>query len=552
MLHHAHDQLIGTTIDNRYRLTQFLGEGAFAWVYEASEMFADEHVGRVAVKLIRPGDEQHRRGLVREIQALAQLSHSHVLGYRTAGVATEQSLAGLFYIVTELADGSLADLIAGGSRPSADDLRTVACQVAAGLEYIHAQGAVHRDVKPANILRVKGVWKLADFGLARAVGGSVVSASGHKGTLGYMAPEVLDGQIGPASDVYSLGVTLLECLTGRLAHEGETEAQFMRNLLTKPAGIPGEVGEPWRTALSRCLQQAPRDRCSAGDIAALLAHTPAASPTHSPAPPPPIPVQVASPRRPPAVAPGVSPWQREGARVGEEITGPDGGRYVWVPAGEFMMGSEDYDDEGSEDYDDEKPVHRVRLTRGFWLSKCQVTNAQYRRFCEATSREFPSHGNQGDGHPVVCVSWDDAVAYCEHYGLQLPTEAQWEYAARGPEGRVYPWGNKWDRRRCCNEENKGPGEWTHPVGSFAAGASWCGALDMAGNVWEWCGDRYQERYYTVSPEEDPPGPASGEYRVVRGGGWLSNATICRSASRLRSEPAKRLNGDGFRPVVAPR
>jgi len=234
-----------------------------------------------------------------------------------------------------------------------------------------------------------------------------------------------------------------------------------------------------------------------------------------------------------------------GREAGEEIVGPDGGTYVWVPAGEFMM--------GSDKYDDEKPVHEVQVTKGFWLGKHEVTNAQYGAFCKATGRRFPSESGQGDDHPVVYVDWEDATAYCEHYGLRLPTEAEWEYGARGSEGRTYPWGDEWDAQKCCSGDNRGPGGRTFPVGSFAASGSWCGALDMAGNVWEWCSDWYDEDYYQSSPSSDPSGPTAGGARVLRGGGWFSYAYGCRSALRRRDTPSERDLGLGFRVVVgAPR
>ena len=264
------------------------------------------------------------------------------------------------------------------------------------------------------------------------------------------------------------------------------------------------------------------------------------------------------PAAPAPAAPSGRPWEREGTRAGEEITGPDGGTYVWVPPGEFMMGSED-------GFDNEKPVHKVRITKGYWLSKCEVTNAQYKVFCEATGHRAPEQADWGEPvwrnggypsemarHPVVCVSWEDATAYCEHYGLRLPTEAEWEYAARGSKGTAYPWGNEWDQSKCCSEENTGPGGQTYPVGSFPAGASWCGALDLAGNVWEWCGDWYDTGDYQESPEIDPKGPQTGQYRVVRGGGWYNNATPCRSASRARGVPSRRSGNVGLRPVLVPR
>lgn len=224
-----------------------------------------------------------------------------------------------------------------------------------------------------------------------------------------------------------------------------------------------------------------------------------------------------------------------GTRAGEEWTGPDGGTYVWVPPGEFAMGSED-------GYSDERPVHRVRITRGFWLGKHEVTNARYRRYCEATGKTFPTDSDQGDDHPVVFVSWDDAKAYCGHYGLSLPTEAQWEYAARGWDLK-YPWGNEWDARKCCNTDNKGPGGQTFPVGSFPEGVSWCGALDMAGNVEEWCAD--WRGPYTVESADDPTGPATGSYRLVRGGSWVINGD-CRTVSRRSADPIVRHDGLGFR------
>ena len=126
---------------------------------------------------------------------------------------------------------------------------------------------------------------------------------------------------------------------------------------------------------------------------------------------------------------------------------------------------------------------------------------------------------------------EGAAAYCAHYVYVLPTEAQWEYAARGPDARTWPWGNLWDAGKCCNINNKGPGGTTFPVGSFAAGASWCGALDMTGNIHEWCADWYDEEYYQVSPELNPQGPDSGTHRVARGGFWNTGESACKAARR---------------------
>ncbi len=242
-----------------------------------------------------------------------------------------------------------------------------------------------------------------------------------------------------------------------------------------------------------------------------------------------------------------NPWERPGANLGDEITGPDGGKMVWVPPGEFMMGSPE-----GEAYLDEHPQHKVRITKGFWLGKYTVKNGQYRAFCQATGRVFPEGSGNGPNHPVVCVSWDDAAAYCDHNRLVLPTEAQWEYAARGPQSLRYPWGNEWDPKKCCNFENLGAG---HPptmeVGSIPAGDSWCGLCDMAGNVWEWCADWYQEGYYAESPVDDPSGPESGIARLLRGGSWGDDAFSCRSAIRHTHDPDHGGDDFGFRVARTP-
>ena len=232
-----------------------------------------------------------------------------------------------------------------------------------------------------------------------------------------------------------------------------------------------------------------------------------------------------------SVARDAKPWEKSGTKAGEEIVGPDGGTMVWVPAGQFTMGSAP-----GEGYANEHPAHRVIITKGFWLGKCPVTNAQYRRFCRATGAQFPQDSDQGGSFPVGSLSGDEAVKYCAHYGLSLPTEAQWEYAARGPESRVYPWGNEWNPMKCCNAENKGPDGRGFPVGSFPAGASWCGALDLAGGGIQWCQDWFSDGYYAHSLAADPPGPEPGVERVARGSDWDSDASMCRCALRWACGP----------------
>ena len=198
---------------------------------------------------------------------------------------------------------------------------------------------------------------------------------------------------------------------------------------------------------------------------------------------------------------------------------PPPAEMILIPAGEFIMGSPEGEGDANE-----HPQHPVFLN-AFYIDKYEVTNALYKQFMSATGHIAPlfwddeeyNHPNQ----PVVRVTWHDAVAYAEWAGKRLPTEAEWEKAARGTDGRIYPWGNEWDSSK-CNSGVSGDGyEYTAPVGSFPAGASPYGVMDMAGNVWEWCADWYDKDYYSSqSSQQNPKGPDSGTYRVLRGGSWV--------------------------------
>jgi WD40 repeat protein len=216
----------------------------------------------------------------------------------------------------------------------------------------------------------------------------------------------------------------------------------------------------------------------------------------------------------------------------------DGMVMVYVPAGEFEMGST----EG-----DEQPVHTVALD-SFWIDRTEVTNVQYARCVTAGACGLPlefgsrySNRTYAD-YPVTGVGWYQAEAYCAWAGARLPTEAEWEYAARGPEGRMYPWG---DSAPDCGKANYGGcvGD-TTAVGSYPAGASWCGALDLAGNVWEWVADWYGA--YPSGRQVNPTGPSSGEYRILRGGAWADGQNDARSAYRNWLNPVRLLGGAGLR------
>lgn len=209
--------------------------------------------------------------------------------------------------------------------------------------------------------------------------------------------------------------------------------------------------------------------------------------------------------------------------------------WVSIPGGEFSMGS-------TEEDDDCRPIHRVRV-HPFRISRDEVTHAQYAAFLAASGRKAPVHWGEprwsGDAQPVIGVSWDDAEAFCRWAGGRLPTEAEWEFAARGAEGRRYPWGNQDpDKSRAVFHLDVGFGQ-TAAVGSAPTGATPLGVRDLAGNVFEWCADWYDAAYYAHSPQEDPAGPSHGTHRVIRGGSWLSLPDALHAAARGKYPPGSR-------------
>ena len=209
---------------------------------------------------------------------------------------------------------------------------------------------------------------------------------------------------------------------------------------------------------------------------------------------------------------------------------------VLIPAGDFLMGNSQSKD---------NPVHKIYLDT-HWIDTHEVTNEQYRKFLDATGHAAPQYWQDpkynSDQLPVVGITWENAQAYCAWKGKRLPTEAEWERAARGMQSRLYPWGDRYDAERTNTREsnNRQP----VPVGSYPTGMSAEGILDLSGNVWEWCHDWYDKDYYPASPARNPTGPNTGNKRVIRGGGW--SAPQVDMSQRHGEKPTKTYPSLGFR------
>jgi formylglycine-generating enzyme len=276
------------------------------------------------------------------------------------------------------------------------------------------------------------------------------------------------------------------------------------------------------------------------------------------------------------------PAQKAGPKPGEVLENPkDGLKYVWIPPGIFTMGCSPGDDEC---FGWERPAHEVTLSKGFWIGQTEVTVGAYQRFAAATGRQMGSApgfnaGWANQNMPIVNVSWDESLVYCQWSGGRLPTEAEWEYAARAgsPEPRyglrddIAWYGDNSGRQHLDSDalwkkDEAARGNWivprktprkadyfrqisengngAHEVGQKRANG--LGLHDTIGNVWEWVNDWQEENYYQNSPSSDPQGPTNGTSRVARGGAWYTTPGFVRVSVRTWNVPSLRNDSYGLR------
>jgi len=632
--------LVGSWLD-QYQIVEEIGRGGMAVVYRAYQPSLNR---QVALKVLPPQfafNAAFVERFQREARSAAKLNHPHIVVIYDIGQHDE-----LHYIVMEYLDGrTLKQIIEQKGSLSTAQALNIVVQIADALDYAHQRGLVHRDVKPDNIfVSPNGHVTLTDFGIVKAAFDTRLTQTGTLvGTPEYMSPEQAEGaQIDHRTDIYSLGVVLYNMLSGQVPFQGATPQSVLYGHVHKPppplSGVHRLVETVVFTALAKkpeqrfqqagqmadALQRAASAKNSLSvpsalnrkglwlmaGVAAFLLFTaailvvavgnksnksslsktptvPTPVPTTSVLPskaletatvflptiePPALPPQPVAAASPPALLPGeVRIWPLDGASL------------VYIPSGEFRMGTDD----GAKD---EGPAHTVYLD-AFWIDQFEVTTRQFQQFVDNSGHrttaedEGWSHTWTGGSdvwtetagaqwhhpsgpnstiaalqeHPVVAVSWYDAVAYCQWAGRRLPTEAEWEKAARGSDERRWPWGDAWacgranfDDETTLDTETVGCVDGyprTAPIGSYTLGASPFGVYDLTGNVSEWVNDWYGADYYAISPAHNPSGPASGRERILRGGGWFSTTSFY-VPRRRPSVPSERVESLGFRCAVS--
>ncbi|MGZ3419247.1 MAG: bifunctional serine/threonine-protein kinase/formylglycine-generating enzyme family protein [Polyangiales bacterium] len=524
------------TMISVYRIDGVLGEGGMGVVYEAWDTDRDRRIALKCLHTNLAGDPGIRRRFLREAKVLQGWSHPNIVAVHDL---VEQDY--LLAIVMEHVDGpSLArHLDRWRGRMPFDEVRTIFGGVLEAMEAAHERGIVHRDLKPENIL-VKdegGVYraKVVDFGIARILEGTTLTMSGAMlGTSKYMSPEQVKApqDVDARSDIYSLGVTLYELVTGKVPFDEPSHFAVMMAHVSatpkKPSSLRKDLPKPLEELILQCLAKDPKARPA--NCRELLARfeeaLPAVSTTRDPSS---------------SVIPRAA-----------TLRDRDGYEMVLVSGGPFQMGK------------DRRQVH----VDDVYVDRTLVTNEQFKRFLDVTGykptdagkNRFLAHWRGGqippglEKHPVVHVSWNDAQAYAAWAGKRLPTEAEWEKAARGVDGRNYPWGREEPTTSRANYGKRGPVLATTPVGSYPDGASPYGLLDVAGNVWEWCDDWDDQEFYDDGPPHNPRNtqrPKRGGRKVMRGGSWMFGAKSLRTFSRTSFDPGDRFAGGGFRCARSP-
>jgi serine/threonine protein kinase len=523
-------RLLPGTMLSVYRVESVLGEGGMGVVYRAHDEARDRTVAIKCLHMNLAGDAQIRRRFAREARVLASLDHPNVVGVYDL-VEHEHILA---IVMEHVAGVSLVQhLKRWRGRLPLEEIRALFSGVLRAMQEGHRRGIVHRDLKPDNILVLAGEDglrpKVVDFGIAKILEGTTYTMSGaFLGTCAYMSPEQVQGSraVDARSDIYSLGVTLYQLATGAVPFENDNYFAVMMAHVNQPPRPPRELRPDLPVAFESLILDAlakdPAARPASCEV--FLERLDAAL------------VDVVT-TPPPARVSSLPPVLRDSR--GEEM--------VLVPAGSFQMG----------------PERRDVYLDAFYLDRNPVTNLEFQSFVEVTgyrpaqTDRFLSQLRFGkippghESHPVTYVSWEDARAYAHWAGKRLPTEAEWEKAARGTDGRKYPWGRVEPEARHANYGKAKPGP--VPVGSYPRGASPYGILDLAGNVWEWCEDFDDPSFYRAGPLRNPKNTRPGDKAllVMRGGSWMYSARSLRTYARTSFEAHYRFAEGGFRCAKTP-
>ena len=575
-------------LNGKYKIEKLLGAGAFGEVYLATHL--DLKVLR-AVKVAHrsmPGFASSRfeeafDRFRQEAQIGARIKNDHIIQIHDFENGEESLHLVMEYASSGNLEDKLIDMQAEENVYTVEESLRIIHDIAIGLAVLHDKRSpiVHRDLKPSNILfDGEGNAKIADLGLAQVPGGLSQRtrlgslAQPHPGTPAYMSPEQENSfnMLRPTSDIYSLGLIWFEMLSGvnykmqppgtrieEFCEEVSKEIQnLIENMLEKDVEVRIWNGHFLLTRLenlgNNSKLELPNNNPSIEYIEKenlLINNVPVSGKqkeknTNVVSFPPENEVRNINIKNQPEKKEERSSEPEAGSIRKVKINNKMEMEFVYIPSGNFFMGAGKDDVEAKED---EKPQRQVLLS-GYWMGKYPVTFQQYSHFCKETKKPIPASENLPiqESCPIANINWFEAIEFCKWISqisneeIQLPSEAQWEKAARGTDGRKYPWGEtKSINQTLLKNKNY------YPVGKFDENQSPYGCYDMVGNVWEWVNDWYDEKYYSrKNNTSNPVGPNIGISKVLKGGSWDYLGKNTRCSYRGKNYPKVNYHLNGFR------
>jgi serine/threonine protein kinase len=527
-----------------YHIQRELGRGGMATVYLAHDQKFDTNV---AIKVLNKEfayNENIRKRFVSEAKSMFKMSHPNII--KVTDLIDEGDTVA--FVMEYIEGETLKEYLDRKGRLKDDEIKDIFSQMLSAVGYVHKHNLVHRDIKPSNFMMDRsGNIKLLDFGIAKNTNAlsaeyTQTGTGAQMGTPMYMSPEQITEpkSVTAQSDIYSLGAVLWQMVTGQKPYDTKTLSDYqLLDKIVKEA-LPF-TRTPWDAVISKATVKSVTDRynvCrSFYDSVSDLTFEDGASGSA---------INGSSKEDDTTIIEGDSPT--------ENIINALGIEFIWVEGGSFIVGSKD----GAKN---ERPLHEA-VVDSFYLSKYPITQSQWKAIMNSNPSRFKTNGADC---PVENVSWYDCEKFIEklnnqgQYAYRLPSESEWEYAARGglkSKGYVYSGSNAindvaWYADNSHREREPGIlGFFSLKTGTQIVGkkqSNELGIFDMTGNVWEWCSDWYGG--YSTLACTNPRGASSGQYRVIRGGSWNSLPRHCRVSVRFRNVPGARNSGLGFRLVL---
>jgi len=500
-------------LNNRYEILNILGEGGMGIVVKAYDTILKEYVAIKTLNSKLALEESIKNRFLNEAKLCLALTHPNIIRVRDVSIYND-----IYYMVMEYIEGvELKSILYEQNINNLESIYLIVRPILEALDYAH-QFTIHRDIKPSNIMIKDDKAYLMDFGISKALEDSELSNDtiiGGMGTKKYVSPEQTfnANDVDKRTDIYSMGIMLYELFTHKVPKNTAVEQPV------KPSTYNSSTPPMVDSIILRMIEPKPNMRPNDfKEVIAILDKS------------------ILDANK-------TAIKQNIEKKTIEKISGATLTNFIDIPEGNFLRGS------GIESkISIEKPRKSIFIDN-FSINKYCVTNEEYDKFLSSTSYKKPKDFDENlinkPNHPVVNISYLDAIEFCKFYNVSLPTEAQWEKAAKGKKNFTYPWGHEFTN---INANIGHAHQDTTAVDEYDNGKTLDGIYNMSGNVWEWCLDDFCEDFYQLENDENPIASCNNDLKVIRGGSFDFVQNAARVSFRFNAHFNISANNIGFRVV----